>query len=62
MVKFTSMDDLTSEQQERASHIQTKDELLAFLKDEEIELTDAQLAAISGGDTYTDAVNDVGVG
>ncbi len=62
MTKFTSLESLTVEQRERAQNIETKEDLLAFLKDEEIDITDEQLEAVSGGDDYVDAMNDVGVG
>ena len=41
--------DLTPEQQEKAKACNTPDDLLAFAKEEGVELTDEELEAISGG-------------
>ena len=40
---------LSEEQLEKASHCKNGEELLALAKEEDYELTDEQLAAISGG-------------
>lgn len=42
-------EDLTPEQQEKAKKIKTAEEALAFVKEEGIELTDEEIAEISGG-------------
>lgn len=41
--------DLTAEQREKARACETPEELVALAKSEGIELTDAQLEAVSGG-------------
>ena len=50
--------DLTPEQQEKARNCKTPEDVLAFAKEEGLELTDEQLEAVSGGrwddcDNYT---------
>ncbi|MBQ9007325.1 MAG: hypothetical protein IJ092_13295 [Atopobiaceae bacterium] len=42
-------EDLTPEQQEKAKAIETPEEVLAFAKEEGIELTDEQLEDVAGG-------------
>ena len=40
---------LTPDQMEKARNAKTKDEFLALVKEEGVELTDEQLDAVSGG-------------
>ena len=40
---------LTPEQRKKAKEIKTADDLVAFAKEEGLELTDEQLDAVSGG-------------
>ncbi len=54
MKQVDKVQDLTSEQQHRFVKIESKEELMAFLKDEELELSDEQLEGISGGSKYWD--------
>ena len=42
-------EDLTTQQKEKAIACKTPEELLAFAKEEGIELTEAQLESINGG-------------
>lgn len=44
-----SFEDLTAEQKEKALACKTHEELLAFAKEQGIELTDSQLESVSGG-------------
>lgn len=54
--------DLTPEQQEKAKTCKTPEDVLAFAKEEGVELTDDQLEALSGGwdecDNYTGKKHD----
>ncbi len=54
MRRVEKVQDLTKEQQQRFAKIKSKEELMDFLKDEEIELSDEQLDAVSGGSKYWD--------
>ncbi|MCR5582115.1 MAG: hypothetical protein K6F70_00645 [Eggerthellaceae bacterium] len=54
MKKVDSVQDLSKEQQHRFVKIDSKEELMKFLQDEEIELTDEQLDGVSGGSKYWD--------
>lgn len=56
MKKVEKVQDLTREQQHRFVKIESKEELLEFLKDEELELSDEQLEGVSGGGKYWDDV------
>lgn len=47
-----NLDNLTPEQIEKAKACKTTKELVALAKAEGVELTDDQLAAISGGDSW----------
>ena len=55
-------EDLTPEQQEMARACKTPEEVLALAKENGIELTDAQLEAVSGGwgdcNEHTDKKSD----
>lgn len=54
MRRVEKVQDLTKEQQHRFVKIESKEELMEFLKDEELELSDEQLEGISGGSKYWD--------
>ena len=49
MVKLPSMDNLTAEQAKAISQRTDFDELMSYVREEGIELTDTQLDAVSGG-------------
>lgn len=55
MVKFPSLDNFTAEQLKKMDGMKSLDEIMEFAANEEIELTDEQLEAISGGREYWDA-------
>ena len=44
-------DDLTEEQMERARECKTPEDLVKLAEEEDLDLSDEQLEAISGGDT-----------
>ena len=47
-----NLEDLTPEQQERARSARSPEEVLALAKEAGYELTDEQLDAVSGGDSW----------
>ena len=53
-----NFDDLTDEQKAKARAAKTPDEILALAKEEGYELSDDELAAVSGGWCATDCPND----
>lgn len=44
-----NFEDLTAEQKEKALACKTPEELLAFAREQGIEITDSQLESVSGG-------------
>ena len=42
-------EDLTPEQQEKAKNLKTREEAMAFIKEEGLELTDEQIEEIAAG-------------
>ena len=53
MDKYQEMyDSLSDEMKAKVANCKTADELMEFAKSEGIELTDEQLDAISGGDSF----------
>lgn len=55
MAKFPSLDNFTPEQLKKMDGMQSLDEIMKFAANEDIELTDEQLEAVSGGQDYWDA-------
>ncbi len=47
---------LTPEQQEKAKALKTKEDIMKFIEEENIDLSEEQLNAISGGGTYIDII------
>ncbi len=54
MKRVDKVQDLTKDQQHRFVKIESKEELIQFLEDEELELSDEQLEGVSGGSKYWD--------
>lgn len=52
MAKFPSLDNFSAEQLKKMDGMQSLDEIMEFAANEEIELTDEQLEAVSGGQDY----------
>ena len=48
---------LTQEQAEKMKELKTPEEILAFVQDEGVELTDEQLEAVAGGEKSWDGKN-----
>lgn len=46
------LEELTDEQRERARALKTPEEIVAFAKEQGIDITDDQLEAVSGGAWY----------
>ena len=59
MIKEELLKGLTKEQAEKASKCKTAEELLALAKEEEIELTEEQLAQIAGGGCVAPSTKEV---
>lgn len=55
MTKFPSLDNFTAEQLKKMDGMKGIDEIMEFAANEQIELTDEQLEAVSGGQDYWDA-------
>ncbi len=47
---------LTPEQQEKARGLKTGEDIMKFIEEENINLSEEQLAAVSGGGTYIDII------
>lgn len=47
-----NLEDLTPEQREKAKACKTPEEILAMARDEGFELSDEELAAVSGGSSW----------
>lgn len=55
MDKFPSLDNFSPEQLRKMDGMQSLDEIMELAANEQIELTDEQLEAVSGGQEYWDA-------
>lgn len=51
---------LTPEQKEKAKGLKTREDVLAFIEEQNIDLTQEQLDAISGGTDYADILIEFG--
>ena len=53
------LDEITADVAKRAQGLQTAEQMQAFLKDEQIELTDEQLEGVAGGTSFVQGFKTV---